>query len=160
MTPSEPLFVGLAKVLIAFTDAFDDAMSRELHAGARRAPSLALFANVLARIGDDGIPMNALPERCGLAKPAVKSMVDCLARHGWVVVAPDGVVRATPRGADARRAFPRVVERVERAFERAWGRDVVATLRTALAAASARLDGTFPRYPMPASHRGGYPRGE
>jgi DNA-binding IclR family transcriptional regulator len=91
-----------------------------------------MWANVLQFVSDDGLPMKELPSRCGIAKATVKSMVSCLKRHGWVAVDAGGVIRLTARGLEAKRAFPRAKEAVERQWVARWGRQTVDALRSAL----------------------------
>jgi predicted transcriptional regulator len=162
MTESrQPLFAMLSQLLIAYTYAFDAALASEMSKGsAIKAPSLAMCANVLQFVGGEGLAMQELPSRCGIAPETVKTMLDCLKRHGWITIDGDRVIRLTQRGVHARLALPKSEERVERTWEAEWGEETVSALRAALEAASQNLRGEFPRYPMPAAHRGAFPRGE
>ena len=154
------IFAMLSRLLVAYTYDFDAALVTELGPGSGPPPSLAMWANVLQFVSDDGLPMKELPPRCGIAKATVKSMVSCLKRHGWVAVDAGGIIRLTARGLEAKRAFPKAKAAVERQWAARWGRQTVDALRSALEDASERVDGRFPQYPMPAPHRGALPTGE
>lgn len=150
----------LSQLLIAYTYEFDAALKHELGEGFEHAPSLAMWANVLRFVGPQGVSSGDLKPLSGIAAATLKSMLDCLKRHGWVLVNADGLVQLTSRGSKAAAAFPKAQEAVERQWEASWGLDVVTALRNALEAACARLSREFPHYPMPAAHRGALPTGE
>lgn len=156
----QELFTMLSQLLIAYTYEFDAALAKELGDRPERPPSLAMWANVLQFLRDEGLPMKELPSRCGIARSTVRSMVQCLQRHGWITVGADGVIRLTAHGSEAKRAFPKAKEAVERQWEVRWGTRTFEALRAALEEASEHIERRFPHYPMPAAHRGGLPTGE
>ena len=161
MSSSHPeLFALLSRLLIAYTYAFDAALAKELRDTPEHPPSLAMWANVLQFVPDEGLPTKELPSRCGIARSTVRSMVKCLQRHGWIVVDADGVIRLTAHGSEVKRAFPTAKEAVERQWEIRWGAQRFNALRSALEEASKHIDRRLPAYPMPAAHRGGLPAGE
>ncbi len=156
-----PLFVLLSQLLVDYTDRFDAAMAGELGKnGGERLPSLAMWADILQFIPDAGIGMRELRSLSGLAAPTVKTMVDCLKRHGWITFREADRIRLTRRGANARRAFAKANRSVERGWKSSWGAKTFTALRATLETASAELGDDYPRYPMPAAHRGAFPRGE
>ncbi|MGH7661221.1 MAG: hypothetical protein ACRENA_09965 [Vulcanimicrobiaceae bacterium] len=152
--PRLPFYAVLAQLLIAYTDDFDAAMSQQLGKVSARPPSLAMWANVLRFVGHDGIPSNQIVTLSGIAKPSVKSMLDCLKRHGWVSIDDSGRVRLTKSGAEAKRTWTGVQDTVERRWIERLSAEAVAALR------AATQDSSLPYYPMPAPHRGAFPRGE
>jgi len=157
MKSEPPLYAALAGLLIAYTDDFDAAMKLLLKdSGGEPPPSLAMCANVLRFVGDSGLEASRLPKLSGIARPTIKSMLDCLQRHGWITVDSTRFVACTPRGAEVLRAMARVQRELERKWEDTLGNEVAAALQAALISAGSSL----PAYPMTAAHRGGFPRGE
>lgn len=151
----------LSQLLIAYSYEFDETLVRDLgNDGSERPPSLAMCANILQFVADEGTAMQELVSLCGVAPPTVKTMLDCLRRHGWVTIASDRVVRLTPHGAQVRPAFSRANDAVERRWQVQCGAETVTALRAVLETASAQLGVATPQYPMPAAHRGAFPRGE
>jgi predicted transcriptional regulator len=158
---SVPLSALLSQALIAFTLDFDKTLNEALRSADRTesAPSLAMWSNVLRFVGQEGIERRRLPEVSGISMSAIKSMVSCLERHGWVVVAErqPHTVRLTQRGTAAAAIWQRVLADVERDWERRFGDSVVA-LRAALEAVVDSRD-SLPYYPMPLPNRGANPTG-
>jgi predicted transcriptional regulator len=151
----------LSQLLIAYTYDFDAEMAHELDKdGWERPPSLAMCANVLQFVGDEGLAMADLLSRCGIVQATLKTMLDCLKRHAWITIENDRIVRLTQRGTLVRRAFRKTQDAVERRWQSQLGAETVIALRAALEEATQHLPTDFPQYPMPAAHRGGLPRGE
>lgn len=162
MTDSRrPLFIMLAQLLIAYTYDFNSALTRELEdSRLQQPPSLAMFANVLQFVSDEGIQEKRLRSLCGIAAPTLRTMLDCLKRHGWISDYDGGQIRLTPRGSEVVRAFPRAKEAVEQEWEARFGTDVIETLRDALERVGAQLAQDSTQYPVTAPHRGAFPKGE
>ncbi len=157
-----PLYAMFAELLVAYTQDFDEALECGvgLNGNGERPPSLAMWANVLRFVGDDGVALRELPSLSGISKSTIKSMVNCLQRHGWIAIDSSDVVRLTERGMTARRAWPAALDAVERAWEAKLGPPTLEALRTALESATSSFDRSLPHYPMPAAHRGALPTGE
>lgn len=163
MTPAkQPIYAILAQLLIAYTRDFDEALQREFaHAPSKeRPPSLAMWANVLRFLDDDGIKLEEISLLSGIAKPTIKSMVDCLHRHGWVAIDGKRAVRLTKNGKQAQLAW----QKTQRALDRRWtaklGTKAIHAPRTTLGHYSDAYDSKLPDYPMPAAHRGAFPTGD
>jgi predicted transcriptional regulator len=150
----------LSHLLIAYTYDFNSALERLEDSRSPQLPSLAMFANVLQFVPNEGIGEKQLRSLCGVARPTLQTMLDCLKRHGWISIRDDGLVRLTPRGSGVVRAFPDANEAVEREWEAHLGTDIIATLRRALEAACTRLPRDSTQYPVTAAHRGAFPKGE
>lgn len=156
-----PLSAMLSQLLFAYTVDFDAALAEAFRVHAKGVPpSLAMWANVLRFVGEGGVASQKLPMLSGIAKPTIKSMIDCLRRHRWIEIDDEGTVYLTERGAIAQRAYIDAHEMVARRWQDAFGSETFEMLRTALEGATDRLGRTFPEYPMPAPHRGAYPTGE
>ncbi len=161
MTSShEALFTILSRLLIAYTYDFDAALARESSGDSEHPPSLAMWANVLRFVGEKGVQADAIPALSGIAKPTIKSMIDCLRRHEWVEIDHANVIRFTERGARVRRAWPNARDTVERRWREILGDDVLGALQAAAEKTAGRHSRTLPHYPMPAAHRGALPTGD
>jgi DNA-binding MarR family transcriptional regulator len=179
-TPPEVLDLSalLSQALLLF--------ARDYESGQRVA--LALNANVLRILTEDGLPLRELPRRAGVAKEIMTIMVGRLEKRGYVVVEPDPAaargkrVRLTPRGCKAQLSYPRRVAMVEAEWRGRYGEGPVTSLRRALERladpagedrsplwrglkppptswrASLREPDCLPHYPL-VTHRGGYPDG-
>jgi hypothetical protein len=157
MKREPPLYAALAGLLIAYTDDFDAAMKLLLKdSDGEPPPSLAMCANVLRFVGDSGLEASLLPKLSGIARPTIKSMLDCLHRHGWINVDSARFVTCTPRGAEALRAMASVQRQLDRKWKATLGNEIAAALQSALNSAGSSL----PAYPMTAAHRGAFPRGQ
>lgn len=72
----------------------------------RDAPvSLPLAANLLRTIGEDAVPVKALPARTGLSKEAITMAVNYLQRRHLAAIGPDRAIRLTVAGSDALGAY-------------------------------------------------------
>jgi methyltransferase (TIGR00027 family) len=173
-----PLSALLSRVLLAF--ALDYEASSEV--------SLAVGANLLRVLGEDGTRLRDLPVMTGISKEAVAWAMGVLIRARLAVEEPDPaasrgqVARLTPRGALARGLYLEFLGAVEDRWGDRFGRDAIEALRRPLEAlavgaggqppplfqglepypdnwrASVRPPRTLPYYPM-VLHRGGYPDG-
>jgi len=180
--PSElatlPLSGLLSRVLLAF--ALDYEASSEV--------SLAVGANLLRVLREDGLRPRDLPAMTGISKEAVAWALGVLLRARLAVEEPDPaasrgkVARLTPRGLLAQGLYLDQLGAVEDRWRDRFGADTIAALRQPLEAlavgpegqppplfqglepypdnwrASVRPPRTLPYYPM-VLHRGGYPDG-
>jgi DNA-binding MarR family transcriptional regulator len=166
----------LSKVLLAFTIEFE----RESEV------SLAISANVMRLLGEEGVPMRDLPRLSGVSKEAIAMALGFLEKRRYVAVEPDPaasrtkVVRLAPKGRKARDAYLHLLAVIEERWQARFGEDAIRKLRDSLERlagdptasplfrglephpggwrASVRKPGTLPHYPM-VLHRGGYPDG-
>jgi DNA-binding MarR family transcriptional regulator len=180
--PDEPaegllLPVLLSRVLLALALEFD-----------RESPlPLAVCANVLRVLTEEGLAARDVPARAGVAKETVNSTLGRLSKSGHLVAGsgPDGgrarMVRLTPRGRAAQQRYYTLLETIERRWAERFGADRIRALRDTLerlagdpAEPSALLRGiepypdgwraslpaprTLPHYPL-VLHRGGFPDG-
>lgn len=169
MNTPEPcdLSALLSQVLIAFTLDFDRELEARRTASSSNepAPSLAMWANVLRFIGEDGVEVRRLPALSGISKSVTHTMVACLARHGWVTVEARGATKGanvlvlTPRGRELAMVWKSAATDVERKWSERYGSQTAETLRFALETVVSHLGGTLAHYPMATPHRGGTPTG-
>jgi len=168
----------LARVLVAFTDDFEDGS----------ALSLALTANVLRVLDTDGAATHQLPQRTGVSKESIAMALGFLENRKLAVTGtgtPGGrfrVVRLTSRGAEEAARHLDRRHAVEEAWRTRFGPEAVAGLHHALvplvgggtpatsplfAGLEPDPDGwragrprpeTLPHHPM-VLHRGGFPDG-
>ena len=173
-----PLSALLSRVLLAF--ALDYEASSEV--------SLAVGANLLRVLGEDGTRLRDLPVMTGISKEAVAWAMGVLIRARLAVKEPDPaasrgkVAGLTSRGALARDLYLEFLGAVEDRWRDRFGRDTIGALRRPLEALAVGADGqppllfqglepypdnwrasvrpprTLPYYPM-VLHRGGYPDG-
>ena len=173
-----PLSALLSRVLLAF------ALDYEASAGV----SLAVGANLLRVLREDGMRPRDLPAMTGISKEAVAWALGVLLRARLAVQEPDPaasrgqVARLTPRGLLAQGLYLELLGAVEDRWRDRFGADTIAALRQPLEAlavgaegqppplfqglepypdnwrASVRPPRTLPYYPM-VLHRGGYPDG-
>jgi hypothetical protein len=159
-SPREYLFVMLSQLLIAYTEAFDAVLTRELQSKPTQPPpSLAMWANVLQFVDARGVPARSLPSLSGIAKPTVMNMLSYLARHGWIAIDDKDIIRLTDRGANAQRAWTKALQTVECQWEDSLGAQTFHSLQASLQTAAQCLAPGLPQYPMTAAHRGAFPRG-
>jgi len=177
-TADLPLPALLARVLLAFALEFE--LDSEV--------SLAICANVLRVIDDQGTALRFIPALSGVSKEGVAMALTFLTQRGFakVVSAPTPartkMVLLTPRGIASRAGYPRQLAAVESRWIEHYGEKAVDALRTALEPvvgdgtkegsplfrgldaygegwrARVTKPETLPHYPM-VLHRGGYPDG-
>jgi DNA-binding MarR family transcriptional regulator len=167
----------LSRVLIAF--ALDFERESEI--------SLAISANLLRILDEDGVRVRDLPVRSGVSKESQSMAMGILKKARVAVVenaatgARTKVIRLTAKGLESQEAYRRLLAALEKRWETQFGADTLGGLRTALdpltgdGGASSPLfrglepypDGwrakvprpeILPHYPM-VLHRGGYPDG-
>ncbi len=167
----------LARVLLALAIEFE----RE------SAVSLAIEANLLRVLGEQGVRVRELPVLSGVSKEAIAMAAGFAGKRGLVVIepAPDGgkvkVARLTRQGVRARQEYTELLSSLEARWRFRFGADSVDSLRDCLEPlaggggprsplfaglepdpngwrAAVRPPATLPHYPM-VLHRGGYPDG-
>ena len=173
-----PLSALLSRVLLAFALEYEH--ESEL--------SLAVGANLLRVLGEDGTRLRDLPLLAGISKEAVAWAMGVLLRARLAVEAPDPaasrgkVARLTARGLHAQRLYLELLGTIEDRWQDRFGTDTIDALRRSLEVlalgpdgqppplfqalqpypdnwrASVRPPRTLPYYPM-VLHRGGYPDG-
>jgi DNA-binding MarR family transcriptional regulator len=167
----------LSRVLLAFAIEFER----------QSAVSLAISANVLRLVGDEGIRVRDLPRLAAVSKEAIATSLAFLQKHGYAVIQPESagsrvkVVALTPKGRRAQDNYQRLVPAIQQRWETSFGKDAVRGLRKSLEdligeptaqphlfdgldpypdgwrASVSKPDG-LPHYPM-ILHRGGFPDG-
>jgi DNA-binding MarR family transcriptional regulator len=148
--------------------------------------SLAICANVLRVLDEDGVRVRDLPGLSGVSKEAITMAMGILAKRDLAVSgpAPDGgrwqVARLTPKGRIAQNRYRERLSAVEDRWQARFGGQAITSLRLALEElaggpgrarlfaglepppggwrAAVRAKDTLPQYPM-VLHRGGYPDG-
>jgi len=172
-----PLPVLLSRVLLAFAVEFE-----------QESPlSLAISADVLRLLSEDGVRVRDLPVLSGVSKEAIAMAMGVLGKQGLVTVGPGPaggrapVARLTPAGRIAQNRFHQLAGTVEERWQARYGEAAVGRLRAALEPlaglpgevsplfqglepdpggwrALVRRPAVLPQYPM-VLHRGGYPDG-
>jgi methyltransferase (TIGR00027 family) len=170
-----PLLALLSRVLLAF--ALDYEAGSEV--------SLAVGANLLRVLREDGTRPRDLPLLTGISKEAVAWALGVLLRAGLAVEEPDPaasrgkVARLTPGGLLAQDSYREALDTTEHRWQARFGAGTIEALRRPLQTlatgeppplfqglgpypdnwrASVRPPRTLPYYPM-VLHRGGYPDG-
>jgi methyltransferase (TIGR00027 family) len=170
-----PLWALLSKTLLAFATEWEDESGR----------SLAISANLLRVLTEDGVRSRDVPALAGISKPAVAFTMGPATKQGLVAEGPDPagsrwkLTRLTSSGARAQRAYGDLTAAVEDRWRSRFGADRVAALRDALEPlalgdppplfggiapyedgwrAQVKAPAVLPHYPM-VLHRGGYPDG-
>jgi DNA-binding MarR family transcriptional regulator len=173
--PRVDLPVLLSRVLLAFAAEFE----RE------STVSLAIGANVLRVLDEDGVRVRDLPGLSGVSKEAISAAMGILAKRGLAISGPatDGgrgqVATLTPRGRSVQNKFRERLAEIEYRWQERFGGETLAALRDALDRpvsgpgsrfaeglepppggwrAAVRAKATLPQYPM-VLHRGGFPDG-
>ncbi len=169
-----PLPALLARVLLAFALEFE----RESQL------SLAICANVLRIMTQEGVKLREVPARSGISKEGVSMAVGVLRKWKLADLAKEGiwqVVRLTETGVEARGVYAAGLEQIEARWEERFG-ERIGVLRAALEPivgdgtaegsplfqglephpegwrAKARRPNVLPHFPM-VLHRGGFPDG-
>ncbi|MGI8990994.1 MAG: hypothetical protein ACR2I2_15630 [Bryobacteraceae bacterium] len=145
--------------------------------------SLAISANVLRIVGEEGVRVRDLPRLAAVSKEAIAMSVGYLEKHAYAVVGPESpgsrihLVGLTAKGRKARDAYTRLVGAIEERWKARFGDDIVRGLRELLERlvaaptlfrglepypsgwrASVRKPAGLPHYPM-VLHRGAFPDG-
>jgi DNA-binding MarR family transcriptional regulator len=175
---SLPLSALLSKVLLAFAIAFE--RDSEL--------SLAISANVIRVLDEEGVAARNLPRLTGVSKEAIKVGAGVLQKSRYIEVLPDPsaprskLMRLTPKGLAAQKSYHEKLGAIETRWEGKFGKDALSRLRKALEnvigepnversrlflglephpdgwRASVSKPETLPHFPM-VLHRGGFPDG-
>lgn len=175
---SLPLSSMLSKVLLAYAIEFEG----------ESEVSLAISANVLRVVGEQGAGVRDLPRLAAVSKEAIAMALRFLTKHGYAVVQPESaggrvkLIVLTPKGRDARDRYPQLVRAIEERWQARFGKETISALRASLDGldgyAIAREAPIFrglepypdgwrasiprpeglPHYPM-ILHRGGFPDG-
>ena len=149
MTGPRPLSARLSHALVAFTIEADNEFEhrvehRTTRGGGARGPwltSLAMYANTLQYVDDDGVSVSELAARARTTRLSLNG----LARWGYVAL-DDDVVRLKPGGRYARRVWAPLRAEVEGRWRSRFGDDVVERLRAALGAVRAQVPLALPEY--------------
>ena len=175
---SLPLPALLSRVLLAFALEFEHESD----------VALAISANVVRILDEQGVRVRDLPHLVGVSKEAIAMSQSFLKKHGYAVVEPElpgsrvKVLVLTPKGREAQKAYRQLVWAIEERWQARYGKDLIYNLRESLGRlvsspttqmsplfqglepypdgwrASVRKPDTLPHYPM-VLHRGGFPDG-
>jgi hypothetical protein len=155
----------LSQVLLAFTLDFES----------ESEVSLAICANVVRLVHDDGVRLRELPRVSGVSKEAIRTAVGWLEKRGLLKVEAR-LARLTAKGREAREDYLRRVGEVEKAWRVRYGDAAILELRESLEALPCDLlfrgmepypegwraviprPDVLPDFPM-VLHRGGFPDG-
>jgi DNA-binding MarR family transcriptional regulator len=173
-----PLSALLSRVLLGFAIEFED--ESEL--------SLAISANVVRVLDEQGIRVRDLPLLTGVSKEAIRMAMGVLRKKGSAVVErdPSGsrakIARLTPKGREAQDTYHQLSGIIEERWQARFGLPILRTLRASLEQlvgdpspqlsplfrglephpngwrGSVAKLSTLPHYPM-VLHRGGFPDG-
>jgi DNA-binding MarR family transcriptional regulator len=170
-----PLWALLSRTLLAFAAEWEDDSGR----------SLAISANLLRVLTEDGVRSRDVAALAGISKAAVAFTMGPATKQGLVAEQPDPdgsrwkITRLTSSGARAQRAYADLTAAVEDRWRSRFGAERVAALRDALEPlavgdppplfggltpyedgwrAQVKAPVVLPHYPM-MLHRGGYPDG-
>src|SRR5688500_8353352 len=109
-------------------------------------PRLAVWANVLQHVDEDGGGERELPRIARLSRRALPPVLKPLQRSGHIEVA-DKRVRLTPIGRDATDAWQRLHADAERRWRRRFGAAPITLLRGALERLVPQLELQHPDFP-------------
>ena len=101
--------------------------------------SITTSANVLRVIGPEGTAMKELPLRGGVAKEGVSVAVKFLAKNGLVTVGSEA--QLTAKGVKAQKEYAATLAGIEKRWQKTFGRETIATLRSSLEALDERGKG-------------------
>lgn len=168
----------LSRVLLAFAAEFERGSD----------VALAISANLLRVLDQQGVRVRDLPLLAGVSKEAISMAMGVAGKQGLAVLEPDRaasrgkVARLTPRGRSAQDGCGRLLAVIEDGWQERFGPDGIRGLRQALERlavapagepsplwlglepypggwrASVRRPRTLPHFPM-VLHRGGFPDG-
>jgi DNA-binding MarR family transcriptional regulator len=178
----------LSKVLLAF--ALDFGRTSDLALGqytAGRSARLAVSANILRVLDEQGVRASEIPARTGVAKMTIDNWLGALQKHGYATVSPDPaagrfkVVRLTAKGRAAKDLYQEWAGEAGQRWAGRFGERTIRDLRDAARPLSGHGTGqrplwrglepypdcwraqvpapaTLPHYPV-ISVRGGFPDG-
>ena len=172
-----PLPAILSRVLLAFALDFENESDL----------SLAISANLVRVLNEQGVRVRDLPLLTGVSKEAIAVSLSFLTKRGYAVVEGETsggrakVARLTPKGRKAQEVYRQLLS-IEQRWEKRFGKSTVRALRDSLERlvgeptaelsplfrglepypdgwrASLPRPSTLPHYPM-VLHRGGFPDG-
>jgi DNA-binding MarR family transcriptional regulator len=128
IAPPIGLSALLSQVLLAFTIDFEN----------ESALSLAISANALRVLTEQGVRVRDLPLLAGVSKEAVALSVGILESRGYAVIGPDPaasrvkLARLTPKGRRAQDAYHALVGTIEERWQARFGMDTIRRLRESL----------------------------
>jgi DNA-binding MarR family transcriptional regulator len=175
--PALTLPALLSRVLLAFAVEFEP----------ESEVSLAICANVLRLVGDEGVRVRDLPRLAGVSTEAIATAVSFLEKRGYAVVRPESlgsrakVLMLTAKGRKAQLTYFQLVESIEERWNARFGKTTIRTLRKSLERLAGKADAesqlfrglkpypdgwraavpkpeVLPHFPM-VLHRGGFPDG-
>jgi DNA-binding MarR family transcriptional regulator len=123
-----PLPALLSKVLLAFALDFE----RESEV------SLAISANILRLISDEGIRPRDLPQMSGISKEAIAMAAGFLKRHDYATEEPESpgsrtkLLKLTPNGRNAQSNYHTRLAAIEKHWRRQFGKETIEELRESL----------------------------
>jgi DNA-binding MarR family transcriptional regulator len=138
-------------MLVAFTIEFDNEFEQRMphrttNFGSRSGPwlvSLVMWSNCMRFVGDEGITVRELED---LAR--TKTNLTGMQRWGYITMEgparSDAVIRATPKGRQARGVWQPLSGEIEKRWQARWGEDRVRQLRESLGALIRQMDGDLP----------------
>jgi DNA-binding MarR family transcriptional regulator len=168
----------LSRVLLAFAIEFE----RESDL------SLAICANAVRVLSEEGVRVRDLPQLTGVSKEAINVALGILRKSRAAVIEPDKtggrakIALLTPKGREAQDAYRQLLGVIEERWQARFGKNVIRNLRQALERlvdettaqdspvfrglephpggwrASVRKPDTLPHFPV-VLHRGGFPDG-
>jgi DNA-binding MarR family transcriptional regulator len=168
----------LSRVLLAFAIEYENESDL----------SLAISANVLRVLGEQGVLLRDLPLLSGGSKEAISMAMGILQKKQVAVIEPDAtgsrakVARLTPKGREAQDTYRQLLRKIEERWQLRFGKDAIRSLRKSLEQlvgeptsedsplfrglqpytdgwrASVRKPNTLPHFPL-VLHRGGFPDG-
>jgi DNA-binding MarR family transcriptional regulator len=160
-----PLSALLSQTLVAFTIELDNEFERRMphrttnHGstpGAHQAPwlvSLAMWSSCMRFVGDEGVRVRDLED---LARMATN--LNGMERWGYIVIEPDPadrrpkpprsdwLIRATPRGREAREVWRPLPHAIEECWQTRFGKEEIDQLRESLRALIGQMDVELPDY--------------
>lgn len=144
--------------------------------------SLAISANVVRVLDEQGVRVRDLPLLSGVSKEAIRMALGFLEKRRLIVVerepagGPNKIARLTPGGQKVQEAYTDLVRIIEERWQSRFGHETIRGLRSQLEGfvgerllsglepypdgwrASVRKSGPLPHFPM-VLHRGGFPDG-
>ena len=100
--------------------------------------SLAISANVLRVLNENGVRVRDLPVLTGVSKEAISMAMGILQKKGVAVMEPDPagsrtkIARLTPKGRKAQEAYQRLLGIIEERWQGRFGEENIRALRESL----------------------------
>jgi DNA-binding MarR family transcriptional regulator len=132
--PGTSLPTLLSQALTAFTIEFDNKAEERITAAGPRPwiASLAMWANYLRFVGDEGAHARELRSRALVSDNVIRSRLGALRRWRYVVIDEDHIVRLAAAGRRARAVWEPLGEEIEGRWRERFGEERIARVRTAL----------------------------